>query len=98
MHEFVRQFSPFICFGRTWRPSEPITVDGPGQRFCHGLWQTQNGLARVQVAGEQIQRPLAITILGGLSIATALTLFLTPAAYEICHRRLDKDYDGGSAP
>ena len=47
--------------------------------------------------GEQIQRPLAITILGGLTIATALTLFLTPAAYEICHRRLDKDYDGGSA-
>lgn len=42
--------------------------------------------------GEQIQRPLAVTIIGGLSIATALTLFLTPAVYEILHRRLDRDY------
>jgi HAE1 family hydrophobic/amphiphilic exporter-1 len=42
--------------------------------------------------GEQIQRPLAMTIIGGLSIATALTLFLTPAVYEILHRRLDRDY------
>ena len=44
--------------------------------------------------GEQIQRPLAITILGGLTIATALTLFLTPTVYEIMHSRLDRDYDG----
>jgi len=42
--------------------------------------------------GEQIQRPLAITIIGGLSIATLLTLLLTPAIYEILHRRLDKNY------
>ncbi|MGD8393869.1 MAG: efflux RND transporter permease subunit [Candidatus Eiseniibacteriota bacterium] len=37
--------------------------------------------------GEQMQRPLALTIIGGLSIATALTLFLTPVVYELCHRR-----------
>ncbi len=48
--------------------------------------------------GEQIQRPLAVTILGGLTMATALTLFLTPVVYEILHRRLDRDYDGGSRP
>jgi hydrophobic/amphiphilic exporter-1 (mainly G- bacteria), HAE1 family len=42
--------------------------------------------------GEQIQRPLAITILGGLSIATTLTLFLTPVIYDLMHARLDKDY------
>ncbi|MCB1151892.1 efflux RND transporter permease subunit, partial [bacterium] len=41
--------------------------------------------------GEQIQRPLAVTILGGLSMATALTLFLTPAIYEVLHRWLDRD-------
>jgi HAE1 family hydrophobic/amphiphilic exporter-1 len=41
--------------------------------------------------GEQIQRPLAITIIGGLTIATALTLFLTPVIYEILHRRLDSN-------
>ncbi len=42
--------------------------------------------------GEQIQRPLAITIIGGLSIATLLTLFLTPVVYELLHRRIDKEY------
>jgi HAE1 family hydrophobic/amphiphilic exporter-1 len=45
-------------------------------------------------SGEQIQRPLAVTILGGLSLATLLTLFLTPTLYEILHRRLDRDYEG----
>jgi HAE1 family hydrophobic/amphiphilic exporter-1 len=42
--------------------------------------------------GEQMQRPLAITIIGGLSLATLLTLLLTPTIYEILHRRLDRDY------
>lgn len=42
--------------------------------------------------GEQIQRPLAITIIGGLSIATFLTLFLTPVVYESLHRRTDREY------
>jgi len=43
--------------------------------------------------GEQIQRPLAITIIGGLTIATTLTLFLTPSVYEVLHRKLDRHYD-----
>ena len=42
--------------------------------------------------GEQMQRPLAITIIGGLSIATLLTLFLTPVVYEMLHRHTDKEY------
>ncbi len=42
--------------------------------------------------GEQIQRPLAITIIGGLSLATLLTLYLTPVIYEMIHRRLDREY------
>jgi len=42
--------------------------------------------------GEQMQRPLAITIIGGLSIATFLTLFLTPVVYEMLHRATDKEY------
>ncbi len=46
--------------------------------------------------GEQIQRPLAVTILGGLSIATLLTLFLTPVIYEILHKLLDKSFAEGS--
>ncbi len=36
--------------------------------------------------GEQIQRPLAVTIIGGLSLATVLTLYLTPVVYELVHR------------
>ncbi|MDY0111120.1 MAG: efflux RND transporter permease subunit [Candidatus Krumholzibacteria bacterium] len=35
--------------------------------------------------GDQIQRPLAITIIGGLSCATFLTLYLTPSIYELVH-------------
>jgi HAE1 family hydrophobic/amphiphilic exporter-1 len=42
--------------------------------------------------GEQIQRPLALTIIGGLSLATLLTLLLTPTIYELIHRRVDRDY------
>ncbi len=42
--------------------------------------------------GEQMQRPLAITIIGGLTIATLLTLFLTPVVYEALHRATDKEY------
>jgi HAE1 family hydrophobic/amphiphilic exporter-1 len=42
--------------------------------------------------GEQMQRPLALTIIGGLSIATMLTLFLTPVVYEMLHRRTDREY------
>jgi hydrophobic/amphiphilic exporter-1 (mainly G- bacteria), HAE1 family len=47
--------------------------------------------------GEQIQQPLAVTILGGLTLATALTLFLTPVIYEIMHKRLDRNGYGGTA-
>jgi HAE1 family hydrophobic/amphiphilic exporter-1 len=36
--------------------------------------------------GEQMQRPLAITIIGGLSLTTLLTLFVTPLLYRLAHR------------
>jgi len=36
--------------------------------------------------GEQIQRPLAVTIIGGLTLTTALTLIYTPLFYMIMHR------------
>ncbi len=47
--------------------------------------------------GEQIQRPLAITIIGGLSLATWLTLYLTPCIYELVHGRQDRQRRGGGA-
>jgi HAE1 family hydrophobic/amphiphilic exporter-1 len=36
-------------------------------------------------SGEQIQRPLAITIIGGLFLTTSLTLFYTPMLYKLAH-------------
>jgi hydrophobic/amphiphilic exporter-1 (mainly G- bacteria), HAE1 family len=36
--------------------------------------------------GEQLQRPLAITIIGGLALTTPLTLFYTPVLYLLAHR------------
>jgi HAE1 family hydrophobic/amphiphilic exporter-1 len=37
-------------------------------------------------SGEQLQRPLAMTIIGGLFVATLLTLFYTPILYQLAHR------------
>jgi HAE1 family hydrophobic/amphiphilic exporter-1 len=36
--------------------------------------------------GEQLQRPLAVTIIGGLVLTTSLTLFYTPTLYLLAHR------------
>jgi HAE1 family hydrophobic/amphiphilic exporter-1 len=37
-------------------------------------------------SGEQLQRPLAVTIIGGLTLTTFLTLFYTPILYKLAHR------------
>ena len=37
-------------------------------------------------SGEQLQRPLAITIIGGLTLTTLLTLVYTPIMYSLAHR------------
>jgi HAE1 family hydrophobic/amphiphilic exporter-1 len=37
-------------------------------------------------SGEQLQRPLALTIVGGLFLTTVLTLIYTPVLYRIAHR------------
>lgn len=44
-------------------------------------------------SGDQMQRPLAITIIGGLGLSTVLTLFMTPALYELIHRRTDRRWE-----
>jgi HAE1 family hydrophobic/amphiphilic exporter-1 len=36
--------------------------------------------------GEQLQRPLAITIIGGLFLTTVMTLIYTPVMYHAAHR------------
>ncbi len=78
-------------------PGRAAILEASSLRFRPILMTTLTTvLAMVPMAigigtGEQIQRPLAVTIIGGLSIATALTLFLTPVIYETLHRRLDQD-------
>jgi HAE1 family hydrophobic/amphiphilic exporter-1 len=37
-------------------------------------------------SGEQLQRPLALTIIGGLFVTTTLTLLYTPILYQLAHR------------
>lgn len=37
-------------------------------------------------SGEQLQRPLALTIIGGLALTTATTLFFTPIFYMLARR------------
>ena len=37
-------------------------------------------------SGEQLQRPLALTIIGGLFLTTILTLVYTPILYQLAHR------------
>ncbi len=55
------------------------------------MTSTTTVLAMVPMAiglgsGEQLQRPLAITIIGGLTLTTLLTLFVTPVLYRLAHR------------
>ena len=38
--------------------------------------------------GSEIQRPLAIVVIGGLISSTLLTLFLLPIIYKTFHRKL----------
>ncbi|MCP4545142.1 MAG: efflux RND transporter permease subunit [bacterium] len=45
-------------------------------------------------SGEQLQRPLAVTIIGGLLLTTALTLFYTPILYKLAHRLSEDDATG----
>jgi HAE1 family hydrophobic/amphiphilic exporter-1 len=37
-------------------------------------------------SGEQLQRPLALTIIGGLVLTTLTTLIYTPILYRVAHR------------
>jgi CzcA family heavy metal efflux pump len=43
------------------------------------------------VGGEKTQAPLAIAVIGGLTVSTILTLFLVPALYEVFERRIKRE-------
>jgi cobalt-zinc-cadmium resistance protein CzcA len=44
-------------------------------------------MALSRAPGSEVQRPLATVVIGGLITATALTLLLFPAVYELANRR-----------
>jgi len=48
-----------------------------------GLFPMALGLGR----GSELQQPLAITVIGGLALATFLTLILIPLIYELVEKR-----------
>jgi len=46
-------------------------------------------------SGAEMQRPLAITVMGGLTVATFLTLFVIPLVYELIDSLMIKLGDRG---
>ncbi len=53
---------------------------------CLGMMPLALGLGE----GSELMQPLAIAVVGGLSIATLLTLFVVPCAYVMVHRAGDR--------
>lgn len=45
----------------------------------------------IGMGGEQTQAPLALAVIGGLTVSTALTLFFVPVLYTIFEQRLKRD-------
>jgi multidrug efflux pump subunit AcrB len=43
------------------------------------------------IGGEKTQAPLAIAVIGGLTVSTILTLFLVPALYEVFEKRIKRE-------
>jgi multidrug efflux pump subunit AcrB len=48
-------------------------------------------------AGAELQKPLALAVIGGLSLSTLVTLFLVPSAYvALAHRRTRRSVPEGT--
>jgi multidrug efflux pump subunit AcrB len=43
------------------------------------------------IGGESTQAPLAIAVIGGLTVSTILTLFFVPALYTVFEQRFKRD-------
>lgn len=54
-------------------------------------------MALATTAGAEVQRPLATVVIGGIISSTALTLFVLPALYRLCHRKDEKLIDDTDA-
>ena len=56
-----------------------------------GLFPMSLGLGR----GSELQQPMAIAVIGGLLLATFLTLILIPLAYELAEGQKKQRADSG---
>jgi len=45
----------------------------------------------IGLGGEQTQAPLAIAVIGGLTVSTILTLFFVPALYTVFENRFKRE-------
>jgi CzcA family heavy metal efflux pump len=52
----------------------------------------------IGLGGESTQAPLAIAVIGGLTVSTLLTLFFVPALYVVFERRLKRELTPGETP
>jgi CzcA family heavy metal efflux pump len=52
----------------------------------------------VGLGGESTQAPLAIAVIGGLTVSTVLTLFFVPALYTVFEERFKRDVRAQEAP
>ena len=43
------------------------------------------------IGGEQTQAPLALAVIGGLTVSTGLTLFFVPVMYTLFEQRLKRE-------
>jgi multidrug efflux pump subunit AcrB len=48
----------------------------------------------IGLGGEKTQAPLAIAVIGGLTVSTILTLFLVPTLYTIFEERFEREIHG----
>jgi HAE1 family hydrophobic/amphiphilic exporter-1 len=89
---------------RDGEPLEPAIVAAGRERLRPILMTTATTvLALLPMAlglgaGDELRRPLAITVIGGLSVATLLTLVVIPCLYRVMTReRPDEAADPGLA-
>ena len=83
-------------YRQTGTPMEQAVIDAGSVRLRPILMTTLTtllGMLPLALGigeGSELMQPLAITVVGGLSVSTLLTLFVVPSAYVLVHEGGDK--------
>ncbi len=88
--------------GEATDPSQAMRLAGPARLRAILMTSIATCAAAVPIAcglgeGAEVRRPMAIAILGGISISTLLSLVVVPAFYVVTDR-LQRRTDGGNKP